>query len=290
MLKPYDLLESVLHQIENNVREKINTSTLAKNHSLSEGHLRRLFRFAFKQSIISYIRSRKLAASLEALLKTDLNVLDIALDFGFDYEQSYIRAFKREFGLTPGELRKSRKIVKIKCPLNLFNESKLANGVIFGPDTVMVPQFYLVGKWHSIPFSESIKIAPEMAKQFWYNERLLIKNVVNPNVYIGLTRNLNMEEAISDYFPSIQVSDLKNIPSGLTGDTFAGTFCLRFRYIGQHHYLELNRNRAKEMYDTIWNFVERKNGIIYFERIDISLYDGNYCQMEWFTPINFKKN
>ncbi|MCL2311469.1 MAG: helix-turn-helix domain-containing protein [Firmicutes bacterium] len=289
MLKPYELLESVLSQIEKNIRNNINAIILAKKYSISEGHLRRIFKFAFKQSIASYIRSRKLAASLDDLLKTELNILDIALDFGFDYEQSYIRAFKREFGLSPGELRKRRKIVKINPPLNLFRENKLTNGVIFGPDIVMVPKFYIVGKRHSIPFSDSITMAPEMAKQFWEKERILINEQVNPKVYIGLTRNLNIEKANSDYLPSVQVSNLKNIPPGFVGDKFDDTFCARFRYIGQHHYLEINRNRAREMYDTIWKNVKFRNDIVFFERIDTGLYDGNYCQMEWFTPVNLEK-
>jgi len=42
------------------------------------------------------------------MLKTNLNVLDIAMIYGFEYEQSYIRSFKRKFGVTPGELRRMK--------------------------------------------------------------------------------------------------------------------------------------------------------------------------------------
>jgi hypothetical protein len=49
------------------------------------------------------------------------------------------------------------------------------------------------------------------------------------------------------------------------------------------------------MYDAIRKFthVEHSkykllNDKVYFERIDTSLYDGTYCQMEWFTPIEEK--
>ena len=107
MSRTYNLLESVLVEIENGISEGIDANTIAKKNSLSETHLRRLFRFTYSQTITKYIRSKKLKASLDDLLKTDLNVLDIALKYGFEYEQSYIRAFKREYGLTPGCLRKS---------------------------------------------------------------------------------------------------------------------------------------------------------------------------------------
>jgi len=113
-----DLLENVLIDIEEGIREGINSDILAEEYSLSEGHLRKLFRLAFKRSLGRYIRSRRLAASLDDLLKMDSNILDIALDYGFCYEQSYIGAFKREFGITPGNLRKSAQIVKATPPLN----------------------------------------------------------------------------------------------------------------------------------------------------------------------------
>jgi len=106
--KPYDLLENVLIDIEEGIRKGINADTLAQKYSLSVRHLQRLFELVYKQTLSSYIRSRKLAASLFDLLKTNSKILAIALDFGFNYEQSYIRAFKREFGISPGEFRKAR--------------------------------------------------------------------------------------------------------------------------------------------------------------------------------------
>jgi AraC family transcriptional regulator len=114
MRKTNNLLEKVLINIEEGIRDGINVDTVAKKHTLSERHLQRLFKLAFSQSIGFYIRSRKLAASIDDLLNTNLNVLDIALDYGFEYEQSYIRAFKREFGITPGNFRKTGQTIKFK--------------------------------------------------------------------------------------------------------------------------------------------------------------------------------
>jgi len=106
MLKTHNLLENVLSDIEGGIRNGINAEKIAKKHTLSEGHLRRLFKFTYKQSLSDYIRSRRLVESLNNLLNTDAKIIDIALEYGFRYEQSFIRAFKLEFGITPGELRK----------------------------------------------------------------------------------------------------------------------------------------------------------------------------------------
>jgi len=129
MLKPYDFLENVLVDIEEGIRNDITPAILAKKYSLSERHLRRLFGFVYKQPLSSYIRSRKLTASLDDLLKTNSKILAIALDFGFGYEQSYIRAFKNEFGITPGEFRKTGYYTREKLLLYLFDGNKFPNSL-----------------------------------------------------------------------------------------------------------------------------------------------------------------
>ncbi|MDR0302162.1 MAG: helix-turn-helix domain-containing protein [Treponema sp.] len=294
-MRPYDLLENVLTEIEKRIKEDFNADILAELFSLSSVHLQRLFKFAFKQTLGSYIRSRKLAASLEDLIKTDFNVVDIALEYGFQYEQSYIRTFKREFGLTPGDLRKTGKIIKITPPIHLFDTNKLTEGVIFGPDIVIVPQFHVIGKRQKIPFRDALTLAPTAAKQFWENDMPSVKNIVNPSVYIGLTRLAGEEADYSWYLPSIQVKSLRNIPQGLYGDTFDSSLCVKFRYIGQHHYYDINQDRAKGMYDAIGRFINNESEkynwplcSVYFERVDENAYDGTFCQMEWFTPISEK--
>jgi AraC family transcriptional regulator len=96
--------------------------------------------------------------------------------------------------------------------------------------------------------------------------------------------------------PSLQVKNLETIPHGYDHDTFNASQCARFRYIGQHHYRDIDRNKAAAMYNAIWNFsIDKKsnyvlsNDKVYFELIDTELYDGTYCQMEWYTPVTEKR-
>ncbi|MDR0502394.1 MAG: helix-turn-helix domain-containing protein [Treponema sp.] len=292
MLRPYDLLENMLIDIEKGIKNGINLASLSKKYELSDGHLRRLFKFAFRQTITGYIRSRKLTASLDDLLKKDAHIIDIALNYGYGYEQSYIRAFKEEFGILPGEFRKNGQIVKVKPPLFLFDEERLKDGILFGPEIVMVPRFLILGISSIIPFDESIASAPKAAIQFWENKKKYVTNVKNPDVYIGLTYNINKEAGNSEYITSVQVKNFNNIPEGFSKYVFDSCLCARFRYIGKHHYYDLNRRMAGEMYNKIWKFANDSNqkyallrDKIYFEKIDISCYDGNYCQMEWFAPV-----
>jgi len=294
-MKPYKLLENVLLDIEEGIKNNITANILSEKYSYSEIHLRRVFGFAFNRPISGYIRSRTLSESLNDLLHTDKNIIDIALEYGFDYENSYSRSFKREFGISPDNLRKSRQIVKIQPPLHLFDENKLDDNAFFGPEFVIVPQFHIIGKPHQIPFAISLKTAPAVAKLFMENERRKIKKAINPDVYIGFTHKINHEEKYSEYLPSVQARNLFDIPHGLNGATFNTSMCARFRYIGQHHYYDINRDIANKMYSAILKYMNDENAKysllrdkIYFERVDTRQYDGNYCQMEWFTPVTEK--
>lgn len=300
-LKPYDLLENVLLKIENGIKEGVSAENLADYFSLSQGHLRRLFNFAFKQSLSGYIRSRRLSESLEELLKNDTSVLDIALTYGFEYEQTFIRSFKQKFGITPGDFRKNGKIIKVTPPIRLFDKNKMPEGALFGPDIVIVPEFYTIGKLHRIPHAESTKMAQEAAIEFWNNERLknehLLKDIIaEPNVYFGITRNDDFANGISEYLPSVKVKNLKTVPEGLCGEIFESALCVNFRYIGKHHYYDINAERARSMYCAVEDFIKNDSSMYklkygrvnFFEKIDTKLYDGTYCQMEWYAPIEEK--
>jgi len=160
----------------------------------------------------------------------------------------------------------------------------------------MVPQFHVVGKRHKIPASDDIKMMPKAAIQFWDNERKLINNAVHPDVYIGLLRNGGVGADFFWYLPSVQMKTTGKIPEGFFCDTFRASLCARFRYIGQHHYYDINGIRAGEMYNAIQKFFQDENvkyvmpEKVVFEKIDTSRYDGTYCQLEWFAPIEEKKD
>ncbi|MDF2544084.1 MAG: DNA-binding protein AraC-type, partial [Herbinix sp.] len=59
-------------------------------------------------------RWSKLAKSLFALKYSDNPVIDIALKYGYESQESYTRAFKYNFSLNPGEYRKTKQQVTAK--------------------------------------------------------------------------------------------------------------------------------------------------------------------------------
>ena len=298
-MKPSLLIEQLLYEIEQNLTGKLHIEDLAGRLNISAVHLQRLFRFIFEETLASYIRSRKLSASLDVLLNSDKSILSIALEYGFEYEQSYIRAFRNEFDITPGALRKSGQIVKITPPLHLFDVNKIFDGITFSPEIVMVPEFYCCGKRHQVKYAESLEVAPALAMDFWlYHRAIIIEGFESsrPDVYLGLTTFPDTETDYNYYLPAIQVPAFTAIPSGYTCEHFPTSLCARFRYIGQHPPYDINREIAAKMYAAIRTINEStiigyqlQLNTIYFERVDLAAYDGKYCTMEWFTPVIEKR-
>ncbi|MHA6481700.1 helix-turn-helix domain-containing protein [Paenibacillus sp. strain BS8-2] len=293
-IQPYKLFSELLARIEESAAGTRETALL---HGLpiSTVHLRRLFKFAFGVTLQSYIRSRKLAVSLEQLMQSDKRILDIAIECGYEHEQTYIRAFKREYGITPGECRESGKHVYVTAPLLLFPENDVCGNMVYGPNMVMIPSFHVIGQRYQIEIAESPVKAPEAGKDFWHNNRHHVPNTVEPNIYYGLTRAPAPSFNWTYYLPSMRVADLNQIPDGFAGDTVPASMCVGFRYIGNHHYEEISQLRAELLYKAIGKLAREHNGRyelldheFYFEKIDIDAYDGQYCQMEWFAPIRIK--
>ena len=68
------------------------------------------------------------------------------------------------------------------------------------------------------------------------NHKLKIPNIINPGIYIGLTRFPEEEANHTIYMPSVSVSNFSDVPDGYVSNTVVPCLCARFRYIGEHHY------------------------------------------------------
>jgi len=294
MLKPYELLEGVLNEIESGLKEDISENALAQKFSISPGHLRRLFKFAFGKTLGTYIRSRKLAASIEDLLLTDRNILDIVLDYNLEYEQSYNRTFKREFGITPGKLRKSGQPIKITPPLQLFDSNRYGDGLIFGPDIVMVPQFHVVGKKYKLPCDGSSALPKSVAQNFLLNEWQKIPGVVNPRIFYNICSYSDTSEYCWYFMPAFQVETLANIPEGFESYTFPVSLCANFHFIYDNFHFAnfiFSDFYPDDMFKAIDDFASIENKKYYMDRrVSINKFyfsekDENHLQLEWFSPV-----
>ncbi len=81
---------------------------VAEELYVSESRLSRLFKKATGTSFPAYLRSLRVKRVCEMLLKTDMNVEDIARSCGFRDMNTFYEVFSRAVGMTPGKYRQSQ--------------------------------------------------------------------------------------------------------------------------------------------------------------------------------------
>lgn len=93
--------------IENNLYEPFTAQDVANAVSYSYYHFHRYFQAVMGETIGNYIRGRRLTQASWDLLHTDKKVLDIGCSLYFETAESFCRAFKERYSMTPTEYRKN---------------------------------------------------------------------------------------------------------------------------------------------------------------------------------------
>lgn len=130
--------------IENNLREPLNAVMVSEAVGYSYYHFHRHFLFAMGETVGSYIRSRRLTQAASELVHTDRNILDIAVGLRFESAESFSRAFKKKYRMTPSAYRRQGVDVLIAShpPLDPADVGGLVSLV---PDIVEMPPARILG-------------------------------------------------------------------------------------------------------------------------------------------------
>lgn len=286
-------LNQLIEDIEANLRSKTSLDGLTKDCYLSKFHLHRVFRRLSGHSLMHYVRSRKLAESLQDLLGSDLRVADVAQEFGFEHHQSYIRAFKKEFGVTPAEFREGRRSVSVVDPIDTAEWVRFSGGLMTKPRIVVKPAFLLVGvrSWIVQEENRCRQTANAAGVDFFQRERYRIPYTVDPGVYIGLTRVPELDEGGTYYMPSLEVSHLPpELPGGMTAERVAAQKYAVFTYVGMHPPEQVSSATLGELWTYIFSewMPRTKRGHterMSFERIDTAQAGPGYCEVELYYPL-----
>ncbi|UII57574.1 AraC family transcriptional regulator [Cytobacillus spongiae] len=100
------VVQKTISHIESNLQEVLSLDLLADEVGFSRFHYHRVFQREVGVSIAEYIRYRRIANAASLLLYTDRKIIDIAFLFLFESQEAFTRAFKKYYGMPPGQYRK----------------------------------------------------------------------------------------------------------------------------------------------------------------------------------------
>lgn len=126
-MKQVILLTAALEFIEQNLDSNIKTSDIANACYCSKSTIEKMFRCINNISVHDYILRRKMTSAARLILSdTDMNLLDVALHFGYSSNESFTRAFEHIWHCKPSEYRKKQRYYelypRLLCPLKIGDE------------------------------------------------------------------------------------------------------------------------------------------------------------------------
>lgn len=101
----WEAIQKSLNYIEEHIGEEIKIEELADIAALSLFYYQRLFARLVKKPVREYIKLRRLARACSVLRNKQNRILDVALDYGFSSHETFTRAFKDTYGITPAQYR-----------------------------------------------------------------------------------------------------------------------------------------------------------------------------------------
>jgi AraC family transcriptional regulator len=105
-LLPTWKLRRVLDHMEAHLAEPFDLDCLAALCGMSRFHFSRLFRTTTGQTPSGWFMQRRVQKASEMLRKTNLSIIEIALEIGYDNPSHFAQVFRRVTGVSPRNFRK----------------------------------------------------------------------------------------------------------------------------------------------------------------------------------------
>jgi AraC-like DNA-binding protein len=104
----YERIQRSIDYIENRLKSSIEIEKAAQEAFMSCSSYYRMFFTLTGYAVKEYIRHRRISCAVKEIKETDDSILDIALNYGFESNEAFTRAFKRITGFPPSAFRKHK--------------------------------------------------------------------------------------------------------------------------------------------------------------------------------------
>lgn len=285
-------IKEMIQLIDEQLQAPLDLEKIATQAGISKYHFHHLFKAVTGKSVMSYVRGRKLSSSICDLLNTDLNVIDIASSYNFEHEQSYIRAFKRKFNMTPTQCRRLKKEMPIEQKIDINQMLYIGQGLVTPPRMCIVPQLFVQGLKAEVVHEENFtsKTANAIMEQYKSVYLPTIKNAIDPDIYIGLVQYTTECSGYSNHYTACTpVTSIREVVPPMVVATIQTSEYAVFRYVGFHSPLDITYAAIKDLYDYIDSWLEStayiQSAAFHFERVNLKICSKNYCEMDIYIPI-----
>ena len=257
-----------------------------------------------------YIKLRRLAFASQKLKSNDYRILDIALEYGFNSHETFTKAFKVAYGITPSEYRDQPiQLESFDKPNLLLNYVMVEEGVPlitegivleYNRVTLAKPSYFL-GVKGLYPFKSGKMVGEKTGISgiavVWENLFKIIDDI--PRMQAGRMTGVSCPDVAPDgfatYFAGAEVEkeDFKSTTTSLEKWEMTARTYIVCKYEAENS-AELMKSMGKMMKFT--RFWLKKHGLFadqkdYFPEIYYpNLSDNGYAYMEMWIPFKEREN
>ena len=245
--------------IEAHLREDLPTEAIARVAGFSMWHFQRIFGSVVGDTLKDSVRKRRLTCALQELTSTDRRILDIALDFQFESQEAFTRAFKGAFGVNPGRCKRQVKagqenllpLLAGKPKITIEYLDHLYRGITMHPKFVMTQEKKVIGmntRFISImsPERNNFDILPKLWRDYLARSREITSRLSPFNIGVceqvpeGARTRPTPDECL--YMAGAEVKNFDLVPDGMMTKVIpAGRYAV-FTHKGQLETLEHTMN------------------------------------------------
>ena len=105
----FTIFISALEYIEENLMGEFTQEDIAAHCYCSLSSLQKTWKFCTHLSLKEYIQKRRVTLAGRDILEGNMNVLDVAMKYGYNSHEVFTRAFTKVWGVTPSKFKKEWK-------------------------------------------------------------------------------------------------------------------------------------------------------------------------------------
>lgn len=103
----HSYIHKAIRYLEAHYAESLSIPLIASHTGVSAIYLNRIFKLSTGKTVSEYLNDYRIAQSLPMLADSSRTIVHISEAVGYGDVRSYIRFFKKFYGMTPSEYRKS---------------------------------------------------------------------------------------------------------------------------------------------------------------------------------------
>jgi AraC family transcriptional regulator len=278
-------IQKALNFMEGRLTCSVELEDLADIANFSMFHFHRLFMSVVGYTPMDYLRRRRLSEAARELVYSMRSIKIIARRYQFESQASFTRAFGKQFGLSPGKVRKTKHAFAYFAPIDVKKEMKRKGEKSMEVKIVEKEAMKIVG------MKTTTTIKNNNIPQLWdkFNKKSCsIPNVKVQKVSLGVCPSVDVkefnEEVPFDYIAGIIVENFDNVPDGMVTYEIPAQ-----KYAVLTHKGALDK--LQETYCYFYSVWPKESGMEFKGGAEFELYDERFIfgspdsEMDIYRPV-----